>query len=288
MAYTQALCDELRIEEHLCTLVLSADEEGLVAKAATELGHFATFSGFLAALAFASLMILITNPPESKDNEAAAHRGNAFTISMFSLVIVFTLLLLSTFMFIPITGSSFRPEQDVGFLITDMILALAVCELFLSLSWFFVAYRLAMAARQAAIVTFYFVIFVTMLNASAVLTNVAENLSAYYPKEITGEMPIYAALANVGVPIVFAFLARVTLHHRLPIQVWWVWIRYILYTSMVFALVLICCYVYLFSGLWERAVLPFPTESGMLFAIGLGLVLGSCVLALPRWQRETT
>jgi hypothetical protein len=278
------VCDILGIggpgHEDLCLLVLSPDEKVFVAKAATELGLFSTFSGFLAALAFASLMILVTNPPKSKDG------GEAFMISIFSLIIVFALLLLSTFMFIPITGSVFRTEQDIGFLISDTILAVAVCELFLSLSWFFAAYRLAPETRRAAIVTFYFVTFVIALNASAVLVNVGENIHMYYPKEITNITPIYEVLIQVSAPIAIAFLIRAVLRARLPDQFWMSFTRIILYVSMVFSISLISSYVYLFSRLWDRTVLPFPHNSSDALAIGLGLVLASCVLALPSSQRE--
>jgi hypothetical protein len=266
--------------EDLCQLVLSPDEELFVTKAATELGLFSTFSGFLAALAFASLMILVTNPPKSK------HGEEAFMISIFSLIIVFALLLLSTFLFIPITGSVFRPEQDIGFLISDTILAVAVCELFLSLSWFFAAYRLARKTRRAAIVTFYFVIFVIALNMSAVLVNIGENLRTYYPNEIKNITPIYTVIIQVGAPIVIAIILRVTLFDRFKDELWLEFTRFILYISMVFTIMLISSYVYLFSRLWDRTVLPFPHNSSDALAIGLGLVLASCVLALPRSQRE--
>jgi hypothetical protein len=278
------VCGILGIDgpEHvdLCQLVLSPGEQVFVTKAATELGLFSTFSGFLAALAFASLMILVTNPPKSKDGE------EAFMISIFSLIIVFALLLLSTFLFIPITGSVFRPEQDIGFLISDTILAVAVCELFLSLSWFFAAYSLARKTRRAAIVTFYFVIFVIALNVSAVLVNIGENLRAYYPNEIKNITPIYTVIIQVGAPIVIAIILRVVLFDRLRDENLLSFTRCILYASLIFSIILISSYVYLFSRLWDRTVLPFPHNSSDALAIGLGLVLASCVLALPRSQRE--
>jgi hypothetical protein len=135
-------------------------------------------------------------------------------------------------------------------------------------------------------VTFYFVIFVIALNVSAVLVNIGENLRAYYPNEIKNITPIYTVIIQVGAPIVIAIILRVVLFDRLRDENLLSFTRCILYASLIFSIILISSYVYLFSRLWDRTVLPFPHNSSDALAIGLGLVLASCVLALPRSQRE--
>ena len=256
-----------------------------LASTSVEAASLSTFSGLLAGFLFASILIVVSTPPNSRHVKELSSEILGFLVG-------FTLLLLSTFLYIPVAGAKFRPEQEIEFLISDIILGLAVVSVFLNLCWIFVSYEVEDTVVSGAKFVFGVVVFLVCINLGNTTVITFQNLAKFIPEYQSTSLKDWILFASIfGFPIVFwlagPFINSDRLVKRLNLY------RKSMLLALVYSVALSILYVYIMTpwsisaielcekGQGQKLPSPFPSFIKYVFCLSVGFLLGALSLSLP-------
>lgn len=119
---------------------------------------YSTLAGTLAALVFAAIIVLLSNPPrnqQSGGDTGSRSAANAVPSHLFyGLLVAFASLALTSFLWGDLTGQDLGAQAYLLGISTTLALVLSALQLLLSLMWCFVEYQLKAPLRGAYLLFF--------------------------------------------------------------------------------------------------------------------------------------
>ena len=173
-----------------------------------EAQSFSTMGGILAALMFASIIFIMSSPQKRNPQDYSP-----YILILFSS---FYLLLFSTFLYVPVAGSKFWPEQEITFLLASFVMAVAMCQVFYGMLWLFDSHGFGETFIKCSKLIFRSVVLLVVINAIGTMYNVSNNINRFFESEfnISEEfilyrmVPILVIFPIFGAAIHYIFLRK--------------------------------------------------------------------------------
>lgn len=131
--------------------------------------HYATMTLVLAGFVFASAIVLLSNPPRDKN-------PLELSTSLFSLLTVFFIFLIASFMYSTIPGHKEDDRILVLFFVSCSLFSLGAVHMFVSLIWLFIDYGVSNAIVSGIRLMIHGIILIASFNMFWVCALVVEGL----------------------------------------------------------------------------------------------------------------